>query len=572
MADESVRVSNNLTSTNPDYEVAVDAVGTKKYQRVKLDAGADGVALAVVAGQQTMANSLPVVLPSDQTLTINPGNTPNTTPWLTSIHDGTTKATVRDLASNDALNVAVVDATGAQITTFGTPDGATATHQLTQITSLQLLDDVVATTGAAITTKGFAVSGTDGTNARILKTDTNGELQIDVLTLPAVDTELPAAALLADDTASPTAPAVGAFMMGRDPSGASNWDMAVLSTLFDGDTGANTQWIAGAMLREASSGGSVATGVAANPLQVSLANTGSNATAVLVDTEFPAAAAMADSGSNTTAMPSCGNRNNIFNGTSWDRQRSVINAQNTTGTGIAAAGILGQLDDTATGSVTENQFAPVRISTRRALLIEGVASGTAVTVDTELPAAAALADNMINPTTALIGSCNTLFDGLTWDRQIQVANALNSVGTGIAAAGLVAQLDDTSPTTITENQFGNVRMTPRRAILTGAEVSDRSDTYTTTANGTTVDIGAGSSMKYFSIQVVQTGTVTSWDVRLEGSLDGTNFSQIVAHTNADGSGTVKASSVFPVRYFRSRCAGIVLGVGTNVIAYIHGTQ
>lgn len=67
--------------------------------------------------------------------------------------------------------------------TISLPTGAaTAANQATEITSLQLLDDAVATTGSAITTKGFAASGTDGTNARILKTDTNGELQIDVLT------------------------------------------------------------------------------------------------------------------------------------------------------------------------------------------------------------------------------------------------------------------------------------------------------------------------------------------------------------------------------------------------------
>jgi len=54
------------------------------------------------------------------------------------------------------------------------------------LTALQLLDDAVATTGSAITTKGFAAAGTDGTNARILKTDSSGELQVDVLTMPAV--------------------------------------------------------------------------------------------------------------------------------------------------------------------------------------------------------------------------------------------------------------------------------------------------------------------------------------------------------------------------------------------------
>lgn len=44
-----------------------------------------------------------------------------------------------------------------------------------------------ATQGAAVPNKAFAVAGSDGTNARQLKTDTNGELQVDILSsaLPA---------------------------------------------------------------------------------------------------------------------------------------------------------------------------------------------------------------------------------------------------------------------------------------------------------------------------------------------------------------------------------------------------
>lgn len=55
----------------------------------------------------------------------------------------------------------------------------------------------------------------------------------------------------------------------------------------------------------------------------------------------------------------------------------VSNGLDTTATGVQAVGIVAQLDDAATGTVTENQFAPVRLSSRRALLVEGVASGTA---------------------------------------------------------------------------------------------------------------------------------------------------------------------------------------------------
>jgi hypothetical protein len=54
------------------------------------------------------------------------------------------------------------------------------------LTSLQLMDDVVATDGSATPTKGNLIAGQDGTNAQTIKTDSSGELQVDVLTLPSV--------------------------------------------------------------------------------------------------------------------------------------------------------------------------------------------------------------------------------------------------------------------------------------------------------------------------------------------------------------------------------------------------
>jgi len=46
--------------------VKTDLVGTDHYQVIKLDGGGDGVAVPIVAGQQTKAASLPVTLASDQ--------------------------------------------------------------------------------------------------------------------------------------------------------------------------------------------------------------------------------------------------------------------------------------------------------------------------------------------------------------------------------------------------------------------------------------------------------------------------------------------------------------------------
>lgn len=52
----------------------------------------------------------------------------------------------------------------------------------------------------------------------------------------------------------------------------------------------------------------------------------------------------------------------------------------TSAAGVQAVGLVAQYDDIATAAVTENQFAPLRLSTRRALLVEGVASGTVIPV------------------------------------------------------------------------------------------------------------------------------------------------------------------------------------------------
>lgn len=55
-------------------------------------------------------------------------------------------------------------------------------------------------------------------------------------------------------------------------------------------------------------------------------------------------------------------------------------------------------------------------------------------------------------------------DGTNLRGVLGVANATNSTGAGIPAAGILAQFDDVSPTAITENQFGNLRMSANRNL------------------------------------------------------------------------------------------------------------
>lgn len=90
----------------------------------------------------------------------------------------------------------------------------------------------------------------------------------------------------------------------------------------------------------------------------------------------------------------------------------------------------------------------------------------------------------------------------------------------------------------------------------------RPETFTAAATGTAV---SGLPAKYFALQVKATGTVTSWTVIAEGSLDGTNWTTIVTHTNASGDGAIVTNSTaFPALYYRTRCTAIVLGSGTNI--------
>mgnify|MGYP001582985064 CR=1 FL=1 len=98
-------------------------------------------------------------------------------------------------------------------------------------------------------------------------------------------------------------------------------------------------------------------------------------------------------------------------------------------------------------------------------------------------------------------------------------------------------------------------------------------TYIATGNGSTIDVSTRPTRAY-AIQVVGTGAAaTTWDIRLEGSLNNSNFSQILQHTNTTGDGAVlwSGSTLSPSLYIRSRTAGLTLGSATNVVVTILGT-
>src|SRR4249920_1918975 len=154
MADNKTIDNGSLS----DFIAATDEIGGVDYQRVKLVDGTDGSTAEI---QGTAANGLEV-----DVTRIAAGAKIQLT-------DGTSDATVRNLAANDALNVAIVDGSGNQVTSFAGSGGTSST------------DDADFTRGSTAGTPIMGVyesspgSITDG-DMGIGAVDINGRLKVSV--------------------------------------------------------------------------------------------------------------------------------------------------------------------------------------------------------------------------------------------------------------------------------------------------------------------------------------------------------------------------------------------------------
>lgn len=174
------------------------------------------------------------------------------TPVNVQIGDATRTATVRDTGASDSLNVAITDASGNQITTFGGASEYTEGATDASITGTAILmegaadtllpvqgtvadgllvnlggnNDVTVTGTVAVTQSGtWDEVGINDSGNSITVDDGGSSLTVDgtVSISGAVDTELPSAAALADDTANPTTTSVGVFPHWYDGT---TWDRA----------------------------------------------------------------------------------------------------------------------------------------------------------------------------------------------------------------------------------------------------------------------------------------------------------------------------------------------------------
>lgn len=103
----------------------------------------------------------------------------------------------------------------------------------------------------------------------------------------------------------------------------------------------------------------------------------------------------------------------------------------------------------------------------------------------------------------------------------------------------------------------------------GLYAAQRTENFVATGTSPTpVELVGGN--QYAAFQVVGVGgTPTTWDVRLEGSLDGTNWTQIMAHTTATGNAVVAfgGANPYPVRYVRVNVNGLTLAPATSINVY-----
>lgn len=164
---------------------------------------------------------------------------------------------------------------------------------------------------------------------------------------------------------------------------------------------------------------------------------------------------------------------------------------------------------------------------------------------------------------------------------VVLEDVAHASGDPLIMAG-VRRIDTLASSSVTSGDNVVLNSDSKGALYVNPESTlwSRNDTYTGTANGTTIDASMMPKGR-FSIQVVatneQVGT-TAWTVVLEGGNDNANFTTILTHTwngavgNASGSTVFNGTGFFPCKYYRSRASGITLGTATNVIAYILGTN
>lgn len=279
---------------------------------------------------------------------------------------------------------------------------------------------------AQATPTGTVALGWDTANVRALSTDSSGKLNILGTVTANAGTNLNTSALALDATLT------GGTQQTKVTDGTN------IANVIAGDTGYNAQAIA-------SSTKSYTFTTSASGAQTILANTAVAGYSWIEVVYSSVGSGLALTGQFATAS----------GGTYINSSTFSIGAS-----GNAAA--LGVATGTLYTGPIRGSFFQIAVSA----LTSGTFAGT-VTLRSISPGPTSL---FVSPGSGTGGAvpANAFYVGISDGTNLRgilgAANALNSTGTGIPTAQMVGQFDDVSPTSITENQFGNIRMSANRNI------------------------------------------------------------------------------------------------------------
>lgn len=231
-----------------------------------------------------------------------------------------------------------------------------------------------------------------------------------------VDTELPAPAALADATANPTVPGVGAFSLGFNGS---TWDR--LKTANGAAGTAGTGLLGSGLLGFDG----------ANWQSIGANNTGSGWLQV---GQRAAGPSLADGATNAPTVAANGAGTALssqvyplhFNGTTWDRTRSANSVSGTTGTGLQAAGMM-LYDGTNWQRAAADGGNRLQVSQKSA----STALADAVSNTRVLP------NDTAGTSQIDVREFPFIFNGTTWDRERAANSAAATSGTGLLGVGIL---------------------------------------------------------------------------------------------------------------------------------------
>jgi hypothetical protein len=194
MADTLTTQSATPATVPANSVIATDDAGAAGHvQVVKLAVSTDGSATALTANN---TDGLLVNLGSNNDVTV--ATLPLPSGAATSAKQDTEITALQAIQTATEILDNAISGSEMQVDVLTMPTVTVNAHAVTNagtfavqesgaaLTALQLLDDTVATDGSATPTKGVLMAGQDGTNAQTVKTDSDGNLQVDILTAPTI--------------------------------------------------------------------------------------------------------------------------------------------------------------------------------------------------------------------------------------------------------------------------------------------------------------------------------------------------------------------------------------------------